>query len=142
MADFAGLRLLIFTVADLACATRAESVREIIPWQSAVRIPGAPTPVMGLINVRGRLMTLVDGRHALHHQAAEDEGPIILLDVGTQTVGFVVDSVVDLFSVTPSDLAERADLPGVDARLVRAVGRRDDVSFVLLDLDALLRPIL
>ena len=56
-------------------------------------------------------------------------------------MGFMVDEVLDLLTVSPDDLSDRRELPGVDPRLVRAVARRGDSSFVLLDLDALLGPI-
>jgi purine-binding chemotaxis protein CheW len=140
MADFAGIRLLVFRVADLACAAEASVVREILPAQKATRVPGAQGAVDGLINVRGRVITLVDGRRALNHSSGGGGGPVILVDVGEWTVGLTVDAVLDLFSVSPEELAEREDLPGVDARIVKAVGQRADLSFVLLDIDALLRP--
>ncbi len=140
MADFSGVRLLVFRVADLACAAEAATVREILSTQSATRVPGAPDAVAGLINVRGALVTLVDGRRALGHEAASDGGSILLLDVGPRTVGLVVDEVIDLLAVPSADLADRSALPGVDPAVVRAVGRRADLSFVLLDFDALLGP--
>jgi len=140
MADFAGIRLLVFRVADLACAAEASVVREILPAQKATRVPGAQGAVDGLINVRGRVITLVDGRRALNQSSGGGDGSVILVDVGEWTVGLGVDAVLDLFSVSPGELAERQDLPGVDARIVKAVGQRADLSFVLLDIDALLRP--
>jgi purine-binding chemotaxis protein CheW len=142
MDDYAGVRILVFRVADLACAADAAAVREILPAQAATRIPGSPDAVDGLINVRGQLVTLVNGRHALSHPPGDGSGPIILVEVGDWTVGLAVDAVLDMFSVTPDELSERGDLPGIDARLVRAVGRRANLSFVLLDIDALLRPFL
>ncbi len=142
MDDYAGVRILVFRVADLACAADVSAVREILPAQAATRIPGSPDAVDGLINVRGQLVTLVNGRHALNHPPGDGSGPIILIEVGDWTVGLAVDAVLDMFSVTPDELSERGDLPGIDARLVRAVGRRANLSFVLLDIDALLRPFL
>ncbi len=142
MDDYSGVRILVFRVADLACAADAAAVREILPAQAATRIPGSPDAVDGLINVRGQLVTLVNGRHALNHPPGDGSGPIILIEVGDWTVGLAVDAVLDMFSVTPDELSERGDLPGIDARLVRAVGRRANLSFVLLDIDALLKPFL
>lgn len=140
MADLAGVRILVFRVADLLCGAEARTVREILSVQAAVRVPGAPDAVAGLINVRGQLVTLVDGRRALGYPP-NGHGSIVLLDVGEHAVGFTVDEVMDLLTVSPDDLSDRRGLPGVDPRLVRAVGRRGNDSFVLLDLDALLGPI-
>jgi purine-binding chemotaxis protein CheW len=142
MADFAGIRLLVFRVADLACAAEASAVREILPAHRATRVPGAQDAVAGLINVRGRVITMVDGRRALNHSPGGGDGPVLLVDVGESTVGLAVDAVLDLFSIRRDELAEREDLPGVDARIVKAVGQRAGLSFLLLDTDALLRPYL
>ncbi len=142
MADNTVDRLLVFRVAEQNYAAGASVVREILPAQHATRIPGATDSVKGLINVRGRLITLVDGRKALSHPPDECEGPIVILDVGESAVGFTVDTVIDFCSVSAGDLTERRELPGIDPRVVRAVGRQADVSFVLLDVEALLSPIM
>ena len=141
MDDLAQTRLLVFRIADLAVAADVASVREVLPAQPATRIPGAHAAVAGLINVRGTLVTLVDGRRALGREG-EAGAPIVLLDVDARPVGFTVDEVVDFCTVPDEDLAPREELPGVDPRFVRAVGRRADLTFVLLDIDALLGPIL
>jgi purine-binding chemotaxis protein CheW len=142
MADFSGVRLLVFRVAGLVCAAEAATVRETLSVLPATRVPGAPEQVSGVVNVRGDLVTLVDGRRALGQSAGPtDSGSIVLLDVGSRAVGFVVDEVIDLIAVSAGELADRQELPGIDPAVVRAVGRRAELSFVLLDFDALLRPI-
>jgi purine-binding chemotaxis protein CheW len=142
MADLAGVRVLVFRAADRLWGAEVAAVREILPLQEATRIPGATGAVAGLINVRGELVPLVDGRRALGHAASEGHGTIVLVEVGERAAGFTVDEVIDLLTVSGDDLSDRDELPGVDPRLVRAVGRRGDESFVFLDLDALLAPIL
>jgi purine-binding chemotaxis protein CheW len=142
MRDLAGVRILVFRVADRLCGADVGAVREILPRQAATRVPGADEAVAGLINIRGQLVPLVDGSRALGHSTDGGGQTIVLLEVSEQLVGFTVDEVIDLVSVAADDLSDRGDLPGVDPRLVRAVGRRGDDSFVLLDLEALLTPIL
>jgi purine-binding chemotaxis protein CheW len=142
MRDLAGARILVFRVVDRLCGADVDAVREILPRQAATRVPGADEAVAGLINIRGQLVPLVDGSRALGHSTDGGGQTIVLLEVSEQLVGFTVDEVIDLVSVAADDLSDRGDLPGVDPRLVRAVGRRGDDSFVLLDLEALLTPIL
>lgn len=137
----AGLRLLLFRVGILTCAVEVRSVREVLPTQPATRVPGAAPAVAGLVNVRGALVPLVDGRQALGHPA-HDGGSIMLLDVGERTVGVLVDEVLDLVTVGAGQWVERRELPGVDPRVVRAVGTGDGIAFVLLDFQALLAPLL
>jgi chemotaxis signal transduction protein len=103
--------------------------------------------VAGLVNVRGTLVTVVDGWRALRQpEPAADAGPAttVLLEVagGKKVVGFTVDEVVDLLAVGGEALESRQALPGIDPTLVQAVGRRAGQLFVVLDTDALLTPIL
>ena len=147
MSDAGVVRLLLFRVGAVLCAAEAERVREILPRLDTTRIPGAPPPVAGLGNVRGTLVTVVDGWRALRQPeppAAAVGGTTVLLEVGggKKILGFTVDEVVDLLSVDGEALERRQALPGIDPILVRAVGRRAGQLFMVLDTDALLSPIL
>jgi purine-binding chemotaxis protein CheW len=148
MSDAGVVRLLLFRVGSLVCAAEAERVREILPRLEPTRIPGAPPMVVGIVNVRGTLVTVVEGWRALRQAepSADAAGPgtTVLLEVGggKKLLGFTVDEVVDLVSVAGEALERRQALPGIDPTLVRAVGRRAGQLFVVLDIDALLTPIL
>jgi len=150
MSDTGVVRLLLFRVGGLVCAAEAERVREIVPWFEPTRIPGAPPVVAGVVNVRGTLVTVVEGWRALRQPepvadgGGRGSGTTVLLEVGggKKVLGFTVDEVVDLVSVGGETLDRRQALPGIDPTLVRAVGRRAGQLFVVLDTDALLTPIL
>jgi chemotaxis signal transduction protein len=88
------------------------------------------------------MLVLANARRALNFPPGGEDGPIIIMEVGDQAAGLVVDDVLDLFSVAYDELAARDDLPGIDPALVRSVGRQEGVSFILLDIEALLGPIL
>jgi purine-binding chemotaxis protein CheW len=155
-------RLLVFRVGGLACAAEVDHVREILPRLPTTRIPGAPPVVAGLVNVRGTLVTVVEGWRALgqnppiapplHETAA---GSTIVLELGggggggtgdearnRKLIGFTVDEVLDMLVVADTTLEDRAGLPGVDPTLVRAVGRRQGELFIVLNVAALLGPVL
>ncbi len=146
MSDAGVVRLLVFRVGALVCAAEAERVREILPRLETTRIPGAPSVVAGLGNVRGTLLTVVEGWRALRQPEPPPGtgGTTMLLEVGAgkKLLGFTVDEVVDLLAVGGDALEHRQALPGIDPTLVRAVGRRAGQLFVVLDTDALLSPIL
>lgn len=141
MPSEAGLRILLFRVGDLLCGAPAAAVREILPVPDVTRVPGAVEAVRGIFNYRGRLLPLVDACRALGRTGTADE-QIVLLEVADQPVGLAVQDVVDLTGVTPAMLTDREQLPGLDPAVVRAVGRYGDDSFVLLDVEALLAPML
>ena len=145
MIDSAVVRLLVFRVGTLSCAAEVETVREILPRLTVTRIPGAPPEVAGMVNVRGALVTVVDGWRSLGQDPPEPgSGTTILLEVegGRRLMGLTVDEVVDLLAVSGESLEQRQSLPGLDPTIVRAVGRRGAQAFVVLDTDRLLGPIL
>lgn len=134
---------MLFGVGDLLCALPVSAVSEIVPAMAATRIPGAPNGVEGLVNVRGRLLTVVDGRRVLGRESSTppSEPSILLLQVNGRPLGLLVDVVHDLTQVDASTLEERGSLPGVDPKVVRAVGRVDSQVFVVLDSDVVLAPV-
>jgi len=154
-------RLLVFRVGTLACAAEVDQVREILPRLPTTRIPGAPAVVAGLVNVRGTLVTVVEGWRALGQAPPGPSAPLgapaapptpttddvpgstIILEVATgKLIGFTVDEVMDMLAAGDTALEDRKALPGVDPTLVRAVGRRNGEVFIVLDVAALLGPIL
>jgi len=158
-------RLLVFRVGTLACAADVDQVREILPRLPTTRIPGAPPVVAGLVNVRGTLVTVVEGWRALglpplSPSPSPDEavtGSTLILEMGKgkgeetgnggggearKLIGFTVDEVMDMLASAETTLEDRKGLPGVDPTLVRAVGRRNGELFIVLDVAALLGPIL
>jgi purine-binding chemotaxis protein CheW len=142
MADSPPLHAVVFRIGEIICAAPAGIVREILPKLPSTRIPGVADAVEGLVNVRGTLLTLLDG-HTLLGQAprAGDEGAIVVLETGGRRYGLGVSQVLDYLTLPANAVAERRELPGVDPKLVRAVGVRDGRHFVLLDIDALFAPI-
>ena len=170
--SLASARLLVFRVGTLACAADVDQVREILPRLPTTRIPGAPPVVAGLVNVRGTLVTVVEGWRALGlpppspppSPEAGPAGSTIILELGKgrgedagegggggeaagggtskKLIGFTVDEVMDMLAVGATTLEDRKGLPGVDPTLVRAVGRRNGELFIVLDIAALLGPIL
>ena len=143
MANSPTLHAVIFRIGALICAAPAGIVREILPRLPATRIPGVAQAIEGLVNVRGTLLTVLDG-HVLLQQEREaaDEGAIVVVEVAGRRYGLGVGQVVDFLEVPEGSVAARADLPGIDPRLVRAVGIRDNQHFILLDIDALFAPII
>jgi chemotaxis signal transduction protein len=136
------LPVVVFRIGDLPCAAPAARVREVLPKLPATRIPGVDGAVEGLVNLRGGLLTVIDG-HLLLSRPAEpaDEGGILVLDVGGRRFGLSVSQVLDFLELPPAAVAPREELPGVDPALVHAVASHGGRHFVLLDLDTLLAPV-
>jgi len=71
-----------------------------------------------------------------------DEGAIVVVATGERLCGLLVGEVRDFLELPASDVAGRDRLPGVDPRVVRAVARHGADHVVILDLDALLEPVI
>src|SRR3954470_15689869 len=116
-------RLLVFRVGTLTCAAEVDQVREILPRLPTTRIPGAPPVVAGLVNVRGTLVTVVEGWRALglpapptpspsEAGATDSAGSTIVLEVAQgdehngakRLIGFTVDEVMDMLAGSDTTL--------------------------------------
>ena len=141
MADSPALHAVIFRVGTLLCAAPAGIVREILPALPATRIPGVADSISGLVNVRGSLLTVLDGFRLLGQSRNGDAGALLVLSVRGRTVGLAVGEVRDFVELEAGSVADRTRLPGVDPAIVSAVARHGDEHFILLNLDALVGPV-
>ena len=99
--------------------------------------------VEGLVNVRGTLLTVLDGHLLLQQERRlSDEGAIVVLEVKGKAYGLGVGQVLDFLEIPAASVVERQELPGVDPRLVKAVGLESNRHFILLDVDAVFAPII
>ena len=119
-------------------------VREIIPARRATRLPGSPPYVLGLINVRGTVVTVIDLVARLGAGVADArDGSIIMVEWGTRAVGLAVDEMRDVQAVSEEaiDAAGTATAAGV-ASSVRGMARVGDGLVVLLDVRAVVRQLM
>ena len=138
----AAARTLLFRVGDSVYGCDIDSVREIIPYRRATRLPGAPSYVQGLINLRGTIVTVIDLGIRLHATRAPiEDGSIILATLGAKLVGVAVDEVMDVQAIDEESVETgAADAP---AGLVRGLGRLDDDGVVVLvDIQTLVTQVL
>jgi purine-binding chemotaxis protein CheW len=136
------LRLLLFRCGGQVLAVEAGVVREIIAATEPTRIPGTPAAVLGLVNVRGTLVPVVDAAAAVGLTARNGTPTLVLVERNNRPVALAVEEVLDLVTVPASAMDDHASLPGVRPDLVRAVGSTGGHSFVQLAIDALLEPLL
>ncbi|MEO7041880.1 MAG: chemotaxis protein CheW [Gemmatimonadaceae bacterium] len=96
--DFPGdYRSLVFRVAGRAYACDVSTVREVVPLERLTRLPGAPATVLGLINVRGTIVTVVNAAAVLHPSgAARPLSMVLIVDAGVRGVGLAVERVADV----------------------------------------------
>ena len=100
-------RMLVFSIAGRARCAPVEAVREIVPITATTRLPGAPSYVRGLINLRGTLITVMDAALCLYGVEADDAlASILLVEHRGRVAGVIVDNVFDIQSLPASELGD------------------------------------
>ena len=124
------MRHVIFQVEQERYALPLATVREVfIPPTLWSRVPAAPPAIRGVINLRGRVVTVVDLRLLLGLEGAKErQDKIVLLDRGRRDLGLLVTEVEGIESV--EKITPR---PGKNVRLVRGVARLKRFAITILD---------
>lgn len=108
-----GLRELVtFRVGEQDFCIDIMMVREIRGWTPATVLPHAPDFVLGVINLRGAVVPIVDLSTRLGLRPSEPDARhvIVIAVVGTQTVGFLVNAVSDIIGVDEADIQPTPDV--------------------------------
>jgi purine-binding chemotaxis protein CheW len=120
-----------------------DAFREIVPPPQMTRLPGASDAVCGLINLRGTIVTVIDGGRALDLQPfVRDEGLILIVDYFDRWIGIGVDDVRDIQDV-PIDQFVSTDgselpVPGVVTAVVELEGKR----VIVLDIKTVIQQVI
>lgn len=115
-------------------------VHEINRMMDITAVPNAPDCIEGVINLRGKVIPVVNLRKKFGLPARETDGStkIVIVDIGT-SAGMIVDSVSEVLRI-PSDIVEPPPrmTTGIDSECIRGVGKLKDRLLILLDIEKLL----
>jgi purine-binding chemotaxis protein CheW len=133
------LQLVTLGLADEEYGIPIKAVQEIIRIRNIkiTAIPNAPRFIEGVINLRGRMIPIVDLRTRFGMETAERDraNRIVVINVGERTIGVVVDSVIEVVRVLRSEIEELPDLAvGVDSDYIQGVCRVGDRMVIVLDI--------
>jgi len=116
-------------------------VREVLKNTEIAPVPGAPDFVVGIINLRGNVVTVMDTRKRFGLPPAEatDVTRIVIIEARGQVVGMMVDSVAEVVDLRQSEI-ELAPNVGNDesAKYIQGVSKQGEELLILVDLDKLL----
>jgi purine-binding chemotaxis protein CheW len=132
----AAIEVVVFRVEDVVCGMDILDVQEIKKIHAHTPVHRAPAYVRGLVNMRGHVVTLIDVGHRLGLGArpVRRAGPAIILSVGDELVGLLVDEVDDVIVAEPGDVvAAPSNLGGAQGRYFEAVVRTHDGLVALID---------
>lgn len=116
-------------------------VQEVLRVTDIAPVPGAPGYVVGIINLRGNVVTVIDTRmrFGLPPHEMDDSTRIVIIESEKQTVGIIVDSVSEVVDIYSNEI-ETAPNVGNDetARYIEGVVSRGEELLILIDLNKLL----
>ncbi len=141
------IRICLFSIGEDVYALPIDVLTEIILQQNIFPVPTTPQHVLGVINLRGNIVPIVDIRPALFLPQESNPGQIALIKHGHMFFGIVVDSVSEVISVPESSLlpmpAENAaqNVTSGRNRFFKAAVQRESGVAVLLDIDRLIEGI-
>jgi len=134
-------RYLTFCLAGNEYGITIEHVVEIVPLQPITEVPNMPPHVRGVINLRGRVIPVIDLRARLHfaERAYDDRTCIIVVHLRDEDVGMIVDRVADVLAIPAATIAPIPLLgEGTADRFLLGLGKLDGQVKVLLDADLLI----
>jgi purine-binding chemotaxis protein CheW len=116
-------------------------VQEILRYSEIAAVPGAPEYVLGIINLRGNVVTVIDTRSRFGLLPADitDNSRIVIIEAEKQVIGILVDSVAEVVYLKKSEM-EVAPHVGTEesSQFIQGVTNRDDGLLILVDLNKLL----
>ncbi len=130
-------------VGDEEFAVPILSVQEINRMMQITRVPQSPDFVEGVINLRGKIIPVIDLRKRFGLQAAEQsaDSRIIVVEVASRVIGFTVDQVNEVLRISPEIVEPPPQMVcGMStskADYVQGVGKLNDRLLILLDLERL-----
>ena len=134
------LQLVTFEVAGEEFAVDILAVQEINRMMELTRVPHSPPEVEGVINLRGKIIPVLDlrKRFKLAPGKRDESNRIIVVEVGGRVVGFIVDQVHEVLRID-SGIVEPAQamVCSIDSEFISGVGKLNDRLLILLDVNRL-----
>jgi purine-binding chemotaxis protein CheW len=131
---------LTFHVGGEEYAVPVGFVTEIVRLQRTFIIPDVPEYIRGVINLRGKVIPLLDvrSRFGLAQAAYNDRTVVVVLEVGETPTGLVVDGVSEVAEIPPEQIDARAVRSRGPSAMVKGMGKRASGVCFILDVGALL----
>ncbi|MFW5451120.1 MAG: chemotaxis protein CheW [Methylophagaceae bacterium] len=116
-------------------------VQEVLRITEIAPVPGAPDYVLGIINLRGNVVTVIDTRRrfGLMSKDPDESSRIIVVEVSGNVLGMLVDSVAEVVYLHQSEIDTAPSVNNDDSsRFIQGVSSRDDNLLILVDVDKFL----
>ncbi len=135
------LQWVTFQLEEETYGINVMQVREVLRYPEISPVPGAPDYVLGIINLRGNVVTVIDtrSRFGLMQGEITDNTRIIVIESERQVIGILVDSVAEVVYLRSSEIDSTPSV-GTDesSKFIQGVSNRDGKLLILVDLNKFL----
>lgn len=136
------LQLVSFKVGNEEFGVDILKVHEINRMLKITKVPNTPNFIEGVVNLRGRIIPLVDlrTRLSIEKKTHDNKTRIIVVDISGNTIGFIVDEVNEVLRISKEIIEDPPELvSNVDSDFITSVAKLEDRIIILLDLENLLK---
>jgi len=116
-------------------------VQEVLRYSEIAPVPGAPEYVLGIINLRGNVVTVIDTRSRFGLESSEisDNTRVVIIESDKQVIGILVDSAAEVVYLKASEIDLAPNVGNEEsAKFIQGVTNRDGELLILVDLNKLL----
>ena len=131
-----------FRLDDEIYGVNVMQVQEVLRYTEITPVPGAPGFVLGIINLRGNVVTVISTRErfGLINGEITDNTRIVIIEALNQVVGLLVDSVADVVYLKQSEMENTPNVGNEDtAKFIQGVCNKNDELLILIELEAMIQ---
>ncbi len=134
-------KFLTFVLSNEEYGIEILKVREIIGLMDITTVPQTPDYMKGVINLRGKVIPVIDLRMKFSMQEEEhtQETCVIVVEVNSTSIGIIVDSVSEVSDIGGGEIENAPKFgQGIDTSFIMGLGKVKEKIVILLDIDAVL----
>lgn len=135
------LQWVTFTLENEVYGINVMQVQEVLRYTEIAPVPGAPNYVLGIINLRGNVVTVIDtrSRFGLESNEVTDNTRVVIIEADKQVIGILVDKVSEVVYLRASEIDEAPNVGNDEsAKFIQGVSNRKGELLILVDLNKLL----
>jgi purine-binding chemotaxis protein CheW len=135
------LQYVTFRLDDETYGINVMQIQEVLRYTEIAPVPGAPDYVLGIINLRGNVVTVVDTRQRFGLMAADvsEQTRIVVLELEGQVIGVLVDSVAEVVYLRQSEIESAPNVGNEEsARFIQGVCNKNGELIILVEFEKML----
>ena len=135
------LQWVTFKLAGETYGVSVMQVREVLRYTEIAPVPGAPSYVIGIINLRGNVVTVIDTRHRFGLEPGDitDNTRIVIIEADNHVIGIMVDRVAEVVYLRQSEIETAPNVGNEEsAKFIQGVCHKNNELLILVELEKLL----